>query len=166
MASSYSYFKEELKTYIKARFNKDSKILDVGAGEGTYYNLLGNIYKNMDAVEIFEPNIINYELKGKYKNVYNADIINFKYDYYDLIIFGDVIEHLDVKNAKKVLEYAYNRCYEMIIAVPYEYEQGIEEENVYEIHKQPDLTPEIVLERYPMLKLLYKNEYYGYYIKK
>jgi hypothetical protein len=44
-------------------------------------------------------------------------------------------------------------------------EQDICEDNVYEIHKQPDLTPEIVLERYPMLKLLYKNSKYGYYVK-
>ena len=154
MASSYSYFKDEIRAYIISRFKQDSKILDVGSGEGTQYYLLGDYFKNMEAIEIFEPNIINYELDKKYKKVYNTDIKDFKYDYYDLIIFGDVIEHLDVKSAKKVLNYAYNRCYEMIIAVPYEYEQGIEEDNVYEIHKQADLTPEIVLERYPMLKLL------------
>ena len=53
----------------------------------------------------------------------------------------------------------------MIVAIPYEMEQGIAEDNVYEIHKQPDLTPENVLERYPMLKLLYKNSKYGYYVK-
>ena len=56
-------------------------------------------------------------------------------------------------------------CKEMIVAVPYELEQGIEEDNIYEIHKQADLTPENMKERYPMLKLLYKNELYGYYIK-
>ena len=56
-------------------------------------------------------------------------------------------------------------CDEMIVAVPYELEQGIEEDNIYEIHKQPDLTPKIMEERYPMLKLLYKNDIYGYYIK-
>ena len=54
----------------------------------------------------------------------------------------------------------------MIVAIPYELEQGIEENNIYEIHKQADLTPSNVLERYPMLKELYKNELYGYYVKR
>ena len=53
----------------------------------------------------------------------------------------------------------------MIVAVPYQYEQGEEYGNVYEIHKQDDLTPEIVKKRYPMLKLLYGNDEYGYYVK-
>lgn len=165
MASSYSYYKEEIKEYIESKFGKNIKILDVGAGEGTYYYLLNNCFKNIDAVEVFKPNVDNFELESKYNKVYNIDIKDFKYDYYDLIIFGDVIEHLDVKTAEKVLKYAYNRCEEMIVAVPYQYEQGIEEDNVYEIHKQPDLTPENVLERYPMLKLLWNNDLYGYYVK-
>lgn len=166
VATSYKYYKEEVKEYLKSRFNKDIKILDVGAGSGTYYELLKDYFDNMEAVEVFKPNIEKYELEKKYKKVYNVDIKDFEYKYYDLVIFGDVIEHLSVEEAQKVLEYAKNRCKEMIVAVPYMYEQGIEEDNVYEIHKQDDLTDEVVLERYNMLKPLYKNELYGYYIKK
>ena len=40
------------------------------------------------------------------------------------------------------------------------------EDNIYEIHKQDDLTKDNVLKRYPRLELLYGNEEYGYYIKK
>ena len=163
MASSYNDFKEDIKKYIQEHFNTDSKILDVGAGSGTYKKLLDG-YK-MDAVEVFEPNIEEYKLKELYEHVFNTDIKDFMYDYYDLIIFGDIIEHLDVKEATEVLKYAYNRCKEMIVAVPYNYKQGIEYGNVYEIHKQDDLTHEIFLERYPFMKLLFKNEYYGYYVK-
>ena len=53
-----------------------------------------------------------------------------------------------------------------LVAVPYEMEQGELEGNVYETHLQPDLTPDIMLERYPNLKLLIGNERYGYYINK
>lgn len=166
MASSYSYFKNEIKDYIINNFDNNSKILDVGAGEGTYWYLLKDNFKNMDAVEVFQPNIDNFKLEEKYSKVYDIDIKHFKYDYYDLIIFGDIIEHLDVNEAQEVLKYAYTHCKDMIVAVPYEYEQGICDDNIYEIHKQADLTNEIVLERYPMLKLLYKNDLYGYYIKK
>lgn len=164
-ASSYEVYKDQVGEYLKNKFGKTSTILDVGAGSGTYYNLLYDFYKNMDAVEVFKPNIENYELESKYREVYNVNIKDFKYCDYDIVIFGDVIEHLTVKEAQKVLKYAYNHCLEMIVAVPYELEQDEVAGNKYEIHKQPDLTPKNMLERYPMLKLLYANEEYGYYVK-
>lgn len=166
MAYSFDYFKTEVADYLKEHFDKSARILDVGAGSGTYYNYLGDYFENMDAVEVFEPNIELFDLRSKYKNVYNANIIDFEYDNYDIIIFGDILEHLEVKDAQKVLEYALKRCKEVVVAVPYMYEQGICHDNVYEIHLQPDLTRDIMEERYPYLKLLYGNEEYGYYIKK
>lgn len=165
MAYSYEFYKQEVKEYLKSKFTGKEKILDVGAGCGTYYNLLSDYFNYIDAVEVFLPNIMNYNLKQKYHKVYNMNIKDFKYPKYDIIIFGDIIEHLEVNEAQEVLNYAYNHCKEMIVAVPYELEQGIEEDNVYEIHKQADLTPKIMKERYPMLKELYKNELYGYYVK-
>lgn len=164
MASSYNDFKEEIKEYIQNKFNTDISILDVGAGSGTYQELLSD-YKNIDAVEVFEPNIEKYKLREKYRNVINADIRGLMYQDYDLIIFGDVLEHLEVSEAKETLAYAYNHSKEVIVAVPYLYKQGIEYDNVYEIHKQDDLTNELFLERYPFMKLLMKNDRYGYYIK-
>lgn len=165
MAFSYSYFKKEVSDYLRTNFTPNSKILDVGAGEGTYYNYLKDYFRYIDAVEVFKPNIDNYQLKQKYHRVYNLNIKDFMYNHYDVIIFGDIIEHLTEEEARNVLEYAYKHCKEMIVAVPYEMEQGIAEDNVYEIHKQDDLTHDIMLKRYPMLKLLYKNDLYGYYIK-
>ena len=166
MAYSYGYFKEDIAEYLKKNFKKSAKVLDVGAGSGTYYNLLGDYFTNIDAVEIFEPNIENYKLKDKYREVFSKNIVGFKYDFYDIIIFGDIIEHLEVEEAQKVLEYAKDRCEEMIVAVPYQYEQGEVNGNVYEIHKQADLTPVLMQERYPFLELLYGNSSYGYYIKR
>ena len=165
MATSHAVYKVEITNYLKKNFDRNAKVLDVGAGEGTYYNYMHDYFNNIEAVEVFKPNIVNYELEKKYNKVYNVNIINFKYDYYDIIIFGDIIEHLDVEQAKKVLDYAYPRCDEMIVAVPYLNPQGIEEENIYEIHKQDDLTDEIMKERYPYLKNVFKNDIYGYYIK-
>lgn len=165
MAYSYSYFKEDIADYLKSKFDKSAKILDVGAGSGTYYNYLGDYFKSMDAVEVFEPNIKEFDLENKYRKVFNVDIKDFEYEYYDIIIFGDILEHLNVEDAQKVLEYALDRCEELIVAVPYLYEQGICHDNVYEIHLQPDLTKEVMKERYPYLRLLYSNDEYGYYIK-
>jgi len=165
VAGSYSFFKQEVKGWIKEHFNPSSTILDVGPGMGTYYNLLQDTYKNIDAVEIYAPNIKDYKLEEKYSNVYNSDIVDFKYDHYDLIIFGDILEHLSVEDAQKVLKYAGERCNNFIVAVPYCYKQQ-GRENKWETHIQDDLTKENVLERYPQLQLLYGNDRYGYYIKK
>ena len=164
-AVSYDYFKQEVKNWISKNFPEESTILDVGAGCGTYWRLLHDKYKNIDAVEVYKQNIIDHNLESKYRTVFNDDIVGFNYDGYDLIIFGDVIEHLTIPDAQSVLEYAYDRCKDMIVAVPYMYPQHANE-NKYEEHKQPDLTIDNVLERYPMLKLLYGNNKYGYYIKK
>lgn len=166
MAGSYPYYKKEVTQYLKNNFSEEATILDVGAGCGTYYEYLKDYFKNIEAIEIFEPNINNFKLKEKYQKVYNENILNFKYDYYDIIIFGDILEHLDVEEAQQVLDYAFDKCKELIVAVPYLYPQGIAEDNIYEIHKQDDLTNEIMLQRYPKLKLLYGDNRYGYYIKK
>lgn len=165
MATSHLIYKKEITDYLKQNFDKNATILDVGAGEGTYYNYLNDYFTNIEAVEVFKPNIDNFGLENKYNKVYNANIKDFRYDFYDIIIFGDVIEHLEVNEAQEVLKYALNRCKEMIIAVPYLNPQGIEEDNIYEIHKQDDLTDEIMKERYPYLKCVLKTDYYGYYIK-
>lgn len=165
MATSHLIYKQEIADYLKRKFKKDASVLDVGAGEGTYLNYLQDYFDNIEAVEIFKPNIDNYRLEERYKKVYNIDIRDFTYDYYDIIIFGDIIEHLEVNDAQNVLKYAYNRCKEMIVAVPYLNPQGIEEDNIYEIHKQDDLTDEIMKERYPYLKCYFKTDYYGYYLK-
>ena len=166
MPRSYRYYKEEIKEYLKDKYRENASILDVGCGCGTYFDLLGDYFKNIDGVEVYKPNIEKYELEKKYRVVYNEDICKMEYKYYDIVIFGDVLEHIEVEEAQKVLRYAIDRSKEVIVAVPYQYEQGEVEGNVYEIHKQADLTPEIMQKRYPSLELLIGNEEYGYYVSK
>ena len=166
MGTSYRYFKEEVGEYLKKRYGIEESVLDVGAGEGTYYELLKDHFKNMECVEVFMPNIERYGLEDKYKRVYCTNIKDFKYEYYDLVIFGDVLEHLEVEEAQEVLKYAIEHSRGVLVAVPYMYVQGAICGNKYEEHKQDDLTKENVLERYPSLELLIGNEEYGYYVKK
>ena len=157
--SSYALGKQEVCRWVRDNFPTQSKILDVGACNGLWKRLLPEY--TMDAVEIFPPNIV--WLKD-YKNVFEGDICDYQYDWYDLIIFGDVIEHLPVEKAQKVLEYAQKRCKDMIVAVPFLYVQGPIYGNVWEIHIQDDLTPELVSERYPMLtELVRASDNYCYY---
>ena len=166
MAYSYSYYKNIIKDYLIKQFDKDATILDVGPGCGTYYDLLNDYFTTFDGDEAFAPNIDRYDLKNKYRNVYNKDIKDFEFDYYDIIIIGDVLEHLSIEDAQKVIKYCENRCKQLIVAVPYTMPQDAIEDNIYEIHKQDDLTIENMKERYPSLKLLIHNSDYGYYVKK
>jgi len=106
MPRSTGYFKNETIDYIVKKYNKNSKILDVGAGVGTYSDLLRpKGFINIDCVEAFEQYVIDYKLNEKYNNVYICDVtkININFDDYDLIIFGDVLEHIDVESAKNLL---------------------------------------------------------------
>lgn len=157
--SSYDIGKNVVCDWVRDNFPKDSKILDVGACNGLWKRLLREY--TMDAVEIFPPNVV---WLGDYRDIYNMDIYDFTYDWYDLIIFGDVIEHMSVERAQKVLEYAKKRCKDLIVAVPFLYKQGAIYGNPWEVHVQDDLTAELVAERYPMLEVLHDTQTsYCYY---
>ena len=100
----------------------------------------------------------------------NDDICNvdgFKDYKADVFILGDILEHITTDKAIPLVEKLYNEANDYIIAVPYLYEQGEHEGNIYETHHQPDLTHEVFMERYgKRCELLVNNELVGYYVKK
>jgi SAM-dependent methyltransferase len=164
MPYSYTLYKEEVKEHFLKNLVKRIRILDVGPGCGTYSHLLKEHFPNMDAIEIFPTYIEQFDLHSKYNKIIVGDIKDFDFRDYDYIIMGDVLEHLSVKDAQQVIKRIQDLDILCLIAVPYNYEQGTYMDNVHETHLQPDLTPEIFLERYPMMKLLVGDDKYGYYI--
>jgi hypothetical protein len=164
MPYSYSFFKEDFKFHLIANIDKNCKFLDVGAGSGSYGLLLKTYFENIDALEIFSDYVYEFELHEVYKNVYVSDIMDFNIKKYDYFIFGDIIEHLSIEDATNLLNYVNMRKQKCMVAIPFEMEQGEEHGNIHETHLQPDLTNEIFIERYPFMKLLFKNDLYGYYI--
>lgn len=168
---SYPHLKNEVIENIRERFEEGSTVLDIGAGDGVYSSMLRDKFI-VDGIEIFEPWVEKYDLKNKYRNLFIADLKDFSFEWYDIVIMGDVLEHLSVEEAQKVIEYIYPRCKELLIAVPYQYEQGLADDgNIYQIHKQPDLTYDLFIQRYPGMELLYNATFdgedkYGYFIKK
>lgn len=159
---SYDVGKTEVCQWIRDNIPTDATILDVGACDAKWRNALPE-YTNMDAVEVYYENYCR--IQKLYRNAYYKNICDFYYDHYDLIIFGDVIEHLLVDKAQKVLECAKGRADVIIVSVPFLYEQGMRYGNPYEIHYQADLTPELFDERYPDFQVLCRAaEDYCYYI--
>ena len=162
MPYSFSNGKREVCAWVRGRFLPTCEVLDVGAGCGTWRQLLPE-YRRMDAIEIFKPSF--FRLEG-YREKFLADIRRFEYERYDLIIFGDVIEHLSVEDAQRVLSYAEPRCTDMIVAVPFLYPQEPIGGNEAERHLQDDLTPEVFAARYPQLDVLHDTGCgYCYYHK-
>ena len=140
----------ENKEAIGAIFaNHDiQEVLDVGAGEG-YYGKLINNRARVTAVEIWKPTVRHLESLQQYANVIEADIRNFNYDQsYDLIIFGDVLEHLHLDEAIKVWQEAIDNADIVIVSIPNgSYPQGAIHGNEAEAHlienAEADLIPKL-----------------------
>lgn len=162
--SSYFFGKKYVINYLKEKFPIRSTCLDVGACDGKWFKLLGN-YFIMDAIEAWKPYIVKYKLADKYRKLTHASIVDCEDFDYDVIIMGDILEHLSVEDAQKVIKEMYPRCKELIVAVPYLLEQHAIRGNPYEIHVQPDLTADVFEKRYPGFKAIWANKKYAYYAK-
>lgn len=160
--ASYDLGKAEIDNWIREHFPRGSTCLDVGPCDGKYSDMLRD-YLIMDCVEIFRPNIEEHRLKDKYRRCVCEDIAKFDYNYYDLIIFGDVIEHMSVTKAQKVLRYAKVRCSDMIVAVPWCLPQPAIYGNPWELHVQDDLTEELFRQRYKGFEPIWMSSAYAYW---
>jgi len=172
MPRSCSFLRKDIRQYLLNNYDSSDTVLDIGPGEGTYYNLLNDYFTRIDAVEVWAPYIDTYLLKTKYNNVFNENILDFEFDYYDIIIMGDILEHIDVDRAVKLINKLVKKCKQLVVAVPFNMHQGAKGGVWSEKHEQPDLSYEIMETRYPALKLLYStpgrlwNGDYCIYIKK
>lgn len=171
MPSSRNIFKSEVKFFLNEYFSQNNitKILDVGPGEGTYSKLLPN--HNLDAVEVFERYVSDYNLRDLYNEVFVDNIINFDYSGYQFIILGDILEHLSIEDGIKLITSMDEQGIKCLVAVPFMQPQGVWGGNTYEIHLQPDLNPTTINDRYPTLNVLFTDQPnyvggggYGYYI--
>ena len=146
--ASYNDGKLEVIQYVLNL--EPTSILDVGACDGKWAMMLvaAGYRGRLDACEAFRPNAA--QILGLYDNTFVGDIIDYSFepDAYDVIIFGDVIEHMTTAKAKCVLNYARRRVKEVIVGVPFQYRQGEIYGNPYERHIQDDLTPELFDVRY------------------
>ena len=169
MPTSFNIFKDSILEHIRYiiwnHTPKNYKILDVGPGIGFYGKHLQDL--NIYAVELHQPYIDQFNLTSIYDNVYNENILNFEYDDYDYIIIGDVLEHIPVEQAQKLIQDITQKQIKCLVAVPYVCPQDAVDGVEAEIHHQEDLTPRVMKARYPELELLLTNNYlkggYGYY---
>ena len=168
MPDSYNILKSDIGVYFEKYVHKNVRILDIGAGTGTYSKLLRGMGYKMDGMEVWLPYVIEFKLNELYDNVILGNVMNYDIRNYDVIIMGDILEHLSISESIEMMEKIEGNGQMCIVAVPYKSEQGVCHGNVYEIHKQSDLTNEVMLSRYKNLNLLFKSDcyQYGYYVNR
>lgn len=141
-------------------------VLDIGLGSSARWGVLirefgeiwyGNIYPKdwkikLHGIEIFKKNIlkIHHEL---YNKIYNRDatIQISELGNYDLIILGDVIEHLEKEKAIKLLVECCKKSSFVMVNTPIgtldEWEQGELYGNPSETHKYIFSADEFLLSK-------------------
>ena len=133
------YSSTEGKQFVKDWFSHRGLkfIVDVGPGAGAWRDVFGG-NAHWTAVEIWGPYIEYFGLREKYNDVIIADALYLDWDaigYPDLVIFGDVIEHMHFDDACTVLDNAMRRSTYAVVSVPIiHYPQGTEMGNPFEAH--------------------------------
>lgn len=131
----------EGKQWITQRVISDepTSILDVGAGAGTYWDLLHNYlpYASWTAVEIFAPYVTRFRLARKYDTVITGNFLDLDLTQHDVVILGDVLEHLDKSAGIVMWDKARSLAAKSVyLCLPLDhYEQGPVDGNVHETHR-------------------------------
>jgi cyclopropane fatty-acyl-phospholipid synthase-like methyltransferase len=117
-------------------------VLDVGAGAGAYLDI---IRQNIDhqvtavAVEVWEPYILEFNLTERYDKVLNEDVRGMEDFNYDLVIFGDVLEHMSEEDAINLWDKVSKQAKFALISIPIIHlPQDAYAGNPYEVHVEED----------------------------
>lgn len=115
-----------------------SSVVDVGAGFGGWREFLGPHLprSRWTAVEIFEPYVDRFMLRHRYHDLIVGDIRGLDpFPAADVVIFGDVLEHMPADDAHTVWNRARAACWRLVLGIPVRpYPQGESEGNPWEAH--------------------------------
>jgi len=115
-------------------------VIDIGAGSGTYARAVrGNsAWKGRwTALEAWEPYVDRFDLKELYNGVVVANARRLPPSFYrvDLVIAGDVLEHMPRPDAVRLIDQVRTYAAHLIVSVPVLHlDQGAVFGNPYETH--------------------------------
>ena len=128
-------------------------VLDVGTGMGDYLELIKTYLSSdiaVDGVEVWEPYVKEYALEKRYDKLFIQDVREMVEFSYDLVILGDVLEHMPEDDAVKLWEAISKQAKHALISIPIgHHPQGAWGGNPYEVHHEEDWSTERVLEAFP-----------------
>lgn len=102
-------------------------ILDIGPGAGVYCDLIRHVeaengsVMHVTGLEVFEPYVERFNLKSKYNRVIVENASSFfmhNEEQFDLIIFGDVLEHFAFAEALDIYRRALKCSKFVFISIP------------------------------------------------
>lgn len=144
---------EAVLAYVQAHGIKS--MLDIGAGSGTYGRLLADLVPTRHAVEVWAEYLEEFALREVYDFILINDVRHLAAlpdndaMVYDLIIFGDVLEHMTAAEGLRVWAWAKRVARHGLISVPIvHWPQGEIDGNPYEAHVQDHLTADDYIEAY------------------
>ena len=147
--------KPETASWFKDREDTIKRVLDIGAGSGTYIKLIKeefNLCKDSVwvGIEAWLPYIDKFKLNSMYDTIINQDARTLNWEAlgkFDVTIAGDVLEHMTKNDAIVLVDNILKNSKFLIISIPIIYMPQDEiEGNPFEIHVKPDWSHEEVLE--------------------
>lgn len=145
----------ETKPWVIERIHacRARSVLDVGAGAGNWLDCLraSGYTGQVDAVEVWSPYIDQFRLRQRYDRVHQVDARTLGrtvFAQYDVVIFGDVLEHMTRDEAIHLWSEAAAAAHAAIAIPIIHYHQGPLAGNPYEVHVVDDWTHQQVLDTF------------------
>jgi hypothetical protein len=128
-------------------------VLDVGTGMGDYLELIKTYVSPeivVHGVEVWEPYVKEYSLDKRYDKLIIQDVREMTEFEYDLVILGDVLEHMPETDAVALWGTVSKQAKHALISIPIgHHPQGAWGGNPYEIHHEEDWSVDRVLHVFP-----------------
>lgn len=103
------------------------RYLDIGAGSGKYGKMIRTLIPNATtvAVEVSLEYVKKFDLRSIYNEVMLCDVRELLYKpvFTEVVIMGDVLEHLPHSVGVDILQYLLYRCKAIVIVYPHHYVQ-------------------------------------------
>ena len=167
------YTGKELIVQWIQQHNNINRVLDIGCGEGTYPKLLKQKFPVLTTaewwgIEIWQKYISRYNLHELYDHLLNEDARTVdwtKLPEFDLVIFGDVLEHMTKQESQALVAAALIKSRYIVISIPIHHSPSGEwEGNPYEAHVKDDWSHQEVMDTFPGIKhFLKKTKTIGVY---
>jgi len=174
MPKSSGQGKDQIINWVN-QFSEMKNILDIGCGVGTYPKLLKEhcpITQNAKwwGIEVWTPYIDKYNLNSLYDNIINIDARKVDWNEFpnlDLVIFGDILEHMEKEQSQELVTKALGKSKTVIISIPVKHSpQGAWGGNPFEIHVKDNWTHEEVLDSFPNITESIAGKKIGVYLLK
>lgn len=134
---------------------KVKRVLDIGAGEGTYSILGRSRDVEWVGVEGWGPYVEEFKLNDKYDKIIISDARYLDYSMlgnFDVCFLGDILEHMTKDEACFIVRRLCTTCRYIFISMPIvKYPQDAVDKNPFQTHIKDDWSNKEVLESFPAI---------------